>query len=303
MARGSQPSSGGGTTGGQRIRIFVWVGIGVAAFHLALYVISCGLLLTQATAVETEFTQDAIKHHGGYMLWSSLSLLRGYAIVSFAYLLVLYPAVLLWMRKRRATRWGIVWRTVLLTAACFTLLFVRLMALRPYFVTQWLPDWHFHIVPGSANVAQQILVWTLANGIPLAGIAAVCVFWVRRGVRFVRSSFAPRYRPFAIGAVAAFAVVAIAPLVTPARGSGGGVSRPNIIIIASDSLRADHLSCNGYGRATSPHIDALAERSINFVQCFTPVGSTPGSRVVRYCCGWGFLVVRSNSTAGKSAVQ
>ena len=29
----------------------------------------------------------------------------------------------------------------------------------------------------------------------------------------------------------------------------------NILILASDSLRADHLSCNGYHRPTSPSID------------------------------------------------
>ena len=34
--------------------------------------------------------------------------------------------------------------------------------------------------------------------------------------------------------------------------------RPNILIIGVDSLRADHLSCYGYPRLTSPHIDRLA---------------------------------------------
>jgi arylsulfatase A-like enzyme len=37
------------------------------------------------------------------------------------------------------------------------------------------------------------------------------------------------------------------------------MSRPaNILLITVDTLRADHLGCYGYARATSPNIDALA---------------------------------------------
>jgi arylsulfatase A-like enzyme len=43
---------------------------------------------------------------------------------------------------------------------------------------------------------------------------------------------------------------------------------PNIVVIAIDSLRADHLGCYGYGRPTSPAIDALAEESVVFDQAF-----------------------------------
>ena len=45
-------------------------------------------------------------------------------------------------------------------------------------------------------------------------------------------------------------------------------SLPNIVVIAIDSLRADHLGCYGYGRPTSPAIDALAEESVVFDQAF-----------------------------------
>ncbi len=48
----------------------------------------------------------------------------------------------------------------------------------------------------------------------------------------------------------------------------------NLVLIASDSLRADHLGCNGYPRATSPHIDALAARGVNFADCLVPTAST-----------------------------
>lgn len=58
----------------------------------------------------------------------------------------------------------------------------------------------------------------------------------------------------------------------------GEVRRPafgkNLVLIASDSLRADHLGCNGYARATSPHIDALAARGVDFSDCLVPTAST-----------------------------
>ncbi|HEY63322.1 MAG TPA: sulfatase-like hydrolase/transferase [Caldilineae bacterium] len=38
--------------------------------------------------------------------------------------------------------------------------------------------------------------------------------------------------------------------------------RPNIIVLAVDTLRADHLGCYGYARPTSPNIDALAEEGV-----------------------------------------
>lgn len=42
--------------------------------------------------------------------------------------------------------------------------------------------------------------------------------------------------------------------------------RPSIILVALDTLRADHLGCYGYSRNTSPNIDRFAEESILFEQ-------------------------------------
>ncbi len=49
---------------------------------------------------------------------------------------------------------------------------------------------------------------------------------------------------------------------------------PSFLLIVSDSLRADHLSCNGYARKTSPSIDALAAEGTNFANCLVPTAST-----------------------------
>jgi arylsulfatase A-like enzyme len=40
--------------------------------------------------------------------------------------------------------------------------------------------------------------------------------------------------------------------------------RPNVVILAADALRADHLACYGYGRPTSPNIDRLSRDAVLF---------------------------------------
>jgi arylsulfatase len=39
-------------------------------------------------------------------------------------------------------------------------------------------------------------------------------------------------------------------------------TKPNILLITADALRADHLGCYGYGRDTSPCLDAFAEEGV-----------------------------------------
>jgi len=44
----------------------------------------------------------------------------------------------------------------------------------------------------------------------------------------------------------------------------------NIVLIAIDTLRADHLGCYGYARNTSPNIDAFARESVVFDRMIAP---------------------------------
>jgi arylsulfatase A-like enzyme len=55
-------------------------------------------------------------------------------------------------------------------------------------------------------------------------------------------------------------IVWAAPRIEPApRGDG-----PNLILLSIDTLRADHLGCYGYERATSPNLDRLASEGVLF---------------------------------------
>ena len=50
--------------------------------------------------------------------------------------------------------------------------------------------------------------------------------------------------------------------------------RPNVLLISIDTLRADHLSCYGYHRRTSPFLDELAGQGIRFANFFVNTYAT-----------------------------
>lgn len=53
--------------------------------------------------------------------------------------------------------------------------------------------------------------------------------------------------------------------------------RPNVLLITIDTLRADHLSCYGYPRATSPHLDRLASEGLRYTHAQAPRAKTTPS--------------------------
>ncbi len=42
---------------------------------------------------------------------------------------------------------------------------------------------------------------------------------------------------------------------------------PNVVLLVLDTVRADHISCYGYARKTTPHLDALATESVRYTEC------------------------------------
>jgi arylsulfatase len=70
--------------------------------------------------------------------------------------------------------------------------------------------------------------------------------------------------------------VTLASTVLILAGCSGGArdGRPHLLLITSDTLRADHLSLHGHSRATSPSIDAFAAQSWNFTDAVTVIPKT-----------------------------
>lgn len=53
--------------------------------------------------------------------------------------------------------------------------------------------------------------------------------------------------------------------------------KTNLVIFGIDSLRADHMSCYGYQRLTTPHIDRVANEGVLFENAYSPyIPTTPG---------------------------
>jgi len=82
-----------------------------------------------------------------------------------------------------------------------------------------------------------------------------------------------------VGSLAGLLVWAMAhpaPTPRPARRRSGP---PNILLIGSDTLRADRLGCYGYTRDITPNLDRLAARGGLFSQCYVPCARTAPSLV------------------------
>jgi len=69
-------------------------------------------------------------------------------------------------------------------------------------------------------------------------------------------------------------------------------ARPNILLVTIDTLRADHVGCYGYRRATTPTIDRLAGQGTVFTRAFS---NTPWTTPSHYCFMTGALVSRHGS--------
>lgn len=52
------------------------------------------------------------------------------------------------------------------------------------------------------------------------------------------------------------------------------IESPNIVLVVLEGVRADHLSCEGYARETTPVLDSLARGGVRFARAFSPSPST-----------------------------
>ena len=62
--------------------------------------------------------------------------------------------------------------------------------------------------------------------------------------------------------------------------------RPNILMIGSDTLRADRMGVAGYGRPLTPKLDALAAKGVQFTQCYVPCARTAPSLLSLFSGCW-----------------
>ncbi|MDP9372404.1 MAG: sulfatase-like hydrolase/transferase, partial [Chloroflexota bacterium] len=78
-----------------------------------------------------------------------------------------------------------------------------------------------------------------------------------------------------------------------------------VLYLDIDSLRPDHLGCYGYGRASSPNIDALARQAVRFEGCYVSDAPCLPSRTALWSGRFGFRtgVVGHGGTASQPFLE
>lgn len=82
--------------------------------------------------------------------------------------------------------------------------------------------------------------------------------------------------------------------------------KPNIVVMGIDSLLADHMSCYGYHRHTTPHIDRFAQSSVLFEKTYSahiPTTSAYASMLTGRDCFGTQVVALRHKGALRSEVQ
>jgi arylsulfatase A-like enzyme len=267
------------------INIFKFVALTVVSIFLLIFVSSFLALVTNAAGLgESDFVELAKNEYKGYMAWNNLVLLlKGYGLICLAYTLVLYPIVVLWLsrkRRREPTRWSVVWRTGVIVILSICAVYLRLFRYQPYFTdTRWFDAWYFKIFDYLPAGLMAVFFFLILKAVPTLVVMFAVFFYGKKVFFGIRgASHRQRRMVYSVAGIAGLVFAALFMLpgaVTTDAASAEETKRPmNVLILASDSLRADRLSCNGYFREVSPNIDALAAKSTNFTKCFTPIGST-----------------------------
>ncbi len=132
-------------------------------------------------------------------------------------------------------------------------------------------------------VAHRLSLWTAASAPVLwaASIAIAVATWLV-ATRVVRSSGAAVTRTCSLVTLAGVALAVIgagthATLRAAHSASAGPVPEagtPNVLLLSIDTLRPDHLGSYGYGRDTSPVLDALAAGGARFTTAVSPTSWT-----------------------------
>ncbi len=192
-----------------------------------------------------------------------------------------------------STAIGATWSTVLAVAAAlfgilgaFMLQFIRklrfnpglLMASMHYRMSRLHGLWHW-MTPARIAYMQSL-------GMGMAGLLFMAASWQLSKENRIGDLMALWAATlFFAGAVtwASWQPQARAPRKRPARTAD---TPPNILMVGSDTLRADRLGALGYRRALTPNIDQLAAAGALFANCYVPCARTAPSLISMLTGTW-----------------
>jgi arylsulfatase A-like enzyme len=237
------------------------------------------------TRTGPQMTDEVLSHYRMYLTYS-LARLGAFAFLITSSLAFIGVTAYVLGLVLSGARYRPLWAAGASTAAILVLtgrLFVRTLLLSPgvlassslYSMTRFFPLWTL-LTPGRLRALDCALFGTLgvlsfAAMTSLAMAGAWAALWL-------------------IGAIAAVSVAVPwwatrDPEPGPAR-TAGKPSRPNILLIGSDTLRADRLTGSGYFRELTPIIDGLAKRGVRFTDCYVPCARTAPSLASLFTGTW-----------------
>ena len=254
-----------------------------AAILTLVYVAGVAIFIVVAARLDVDFARAARERHLGLVAQTHLSVLPAYLLIWMAHGLVTYPIArrLAERRIRKGKNAPGAARTLLWAVSAEFAAF--LFGLGPMTLA----------FPGSLDVLARVLSRSrfLAENVDVYGfatwrireafaavVAVSILLLLKDAYRFLGRatnswSRAPRTALFLVLGSVVGAPLGFALLGTPAV-DPKSVDRPNVLIVAADSLRYDHLGCHGYGRDTSPNIDRLARESVDFQSMHVSTAST-----------------------------
>ncbi len=258
---------------------------GVTVFLAIQYGLSLWKLTQSSTEMANKFSALAREKHLSFLILQNLWMLLAYGLLALAGAVILQPAThyfFLWVKRKgwmiQHLWWGVMGISFVGAAALHMFFTLRLMHSRPYFINEAeFGHWYykaFDFIPEAVQPAAFFILFVL---LPILVLIAVLCWQAHRFGRRGWITFGT-------------AVVLLLGL-SSLSGLGGGKvdpqsankDLPNIIIIGSDSLRADRLGYAGFrpsrtdglaAAGVSPNIDALAARSHRFQRCYVPIAST-----------------------------
>lgn len=256
-----------------RLRLRDWIQAHAALMSLVFVAGVVGFVVYSGS-LTNRFAATVREERLGAVAIANLSMLPAYALVALYHALLSFPIARLFASASRSF-----WTR--LAHAVWTSVVVLALSLGPLTLVTTGPIDMF--ARGAARLDAGLdlygfvdsgayLAFTAVYGV----LALFAMFHLLLRVTAWLGSLAPKARRFAVGgavltlAVPLFSLDRLPAQIKP----GEQKKRPHVIVIASDSLRADHLGIHGYPRNVSPNLDALARESVDFRDCHVATAST-----------------------------
>ncbi len=254
----------------------------IRAGNLAVLVALIFTLLLLAKSL-LDFTQtgpkmreEVLAHYRGYLAMSLARLTLAAFLLSFALALPGTMAYLMGLAILDLPYSDL--PAVLAAAASLGLLtvlqFCRILLLSPGIIVASLHYSPSRLYPLWEQLSEPRLKWAARS------LLAAYAVWVVAGIAAL-ISHGEDIAAFSLLAAHAVALIFLVKFVQdgepPSLATPAEHDRPNILMLGSDTLRADRLGAAGYRRALTPNLDRLAARGALLEQCYVPCARTAPS--------------------------